>query len=194
MTLWQRYAGDKSYLLLLPEIQFYGSSNSPVTAVGTIFEFQLHKTHPTDFEINIKTMNTPKTLLYLSLAVSLWACNAARIPACSENDRKAIMEVLADYRLSINQADTTLGKKVFLTNENISFIHPRGHQHGWKEVKTNIYGMFDSKFSQRDLKSSNETVTLYGDMAVLEFTGFLTPYLPVTIPVKYRPKDGKPRF
>ncbi|MEN9414987.1 MAG: hypothetical protein RLZ62_1291 [Bacteroidota bacterium] len=114
-------------------------------------------------------MNTPKTLLYLSLAVSLWACNAARIPASSENDRKAIMEVLADYRLSINQADTTLGKKVFLTNENISFIHPRGHQHGWKEVKTNIYGMFGSKFSQRDLKSSNETVTLYGDMAVLEF-------------------------
>jgi hypothetical protein len=114
-------------------------------------------------------MYASKTLLFLSLAASIWACKAARTPASPENDRRAIMEMLANYRSSINQADTTLGKKVFLTNENISFIHPRGHQHGWEDIKANIYGMFGSKFSQRDLKSSNETVTLYGDMAVLEF-------------------------
>jgi ketosteroid isomerase-like protein len=86
-----------------------------------------------------------------------------------ETDKKAIQTVIEDYKKSINEADTLLAKKFWLTTEEVSFIHPRGHQKGWNSIRTGIYEMFGSRFSKRDLKSYNESITLYGDMAVVEF-------------------------
>ncbi len=86
-----------------------------------------------------------------------------------ESDKKAIQQIIADYKNSINQFDTTLAKTFWLTSEEVSFIHPRGHEKGWNSIKTGIYEMFGTRFSKRDLKSYNETITIYGDMAVVEF-------------------------
>lgn len=87
----------------------------------------------------------------------------------SKNDSQKIKEILETYKTSINQADTTLGKKVFITTPELTFIHPRGHEKGWEGIKKGIYGMFGAAFSKRDLKSNNETITIHNDMAILEF-------------------------
>ena len=85
------------------------------------------------------------------------------------NDKTAIEQVLEDYKKSINESDTTLARTFWLTDSRVSFIHPRGHEKGWDAIKKDIYDMFGSNFSKRDLKSYDETITLYGDMAILEF-------------------------
>ena len=86
-----------------------------------------------------------------------------------ELERTAIKKVLDTYMISINKADTTLGKKVFLTNNKVNFIHPRKHEKGWENIKTGIYGMFGSRFTKRDLKSTKEIITFFDDVAILEF-------------------------
>lgn len=86
-----------------------------------------------------------------------------------DTDRQEINELLENYKKSINEADTTLAKSFWLTDSRVSFIHPRGHEKGWEGIKKGIYEMFGSRFSKRDLKSYDETITLYEDMAVLEF-------------------------
>ena len=87
----------------------------------------------------------------------------------SKNETKKIKGLLETYKISINQADSTLGKKIFMTTSEINFIHPRGHEKGWEGIKKGIYEMFGATFSRRDLKSNNETITIYNDMAILEF-------------------------
>ncbi len=84
-------------------------------------------------------------------------------------ERDAIKRVLDDYMISINEADTVLGSKVFLTSEKVNFIHPRKHEMGWENIKSGIYGMFGSRFSKRNLKSTEEIITFFDDVAILEF-------------------------
>jgi hypothetical protein len=82
---------------------------------------------------------------------------------------KAIEQVLENYKTSINEADTVLASTFWLTTPQASFIHSRGHEIGWEEIKSGIYGMFGSRFSKRQLNTRNETIQLYGDMAVIVF-------------------------
>jgi len=84
-------------------------------------------------------------------------------------DIQTIKQVLENYKLSINHADTALASTFWLTTPQSSFIHPRGHEKGWDEIKSGIYKMFGSRFVTRDLKSFDERIELHGDMAVLEF-------------------------
>lgn len=84
-------------------------------------------------------------------------------------DESAIKQLIEDYKVSINKADTLLGAKVWADMPEVSFIHPRGHEKGWNGVKDNFYGMFREMFKTRDLKSSNETITIYNDVAWVEF-------------------------
>lgn len=109
-----------------------------------------------------------KILLLASviLVVSL----SASAQKSKEGDLVKIKALIETYKTSINKADTTIGKKVFLTTNEVNFIHPRGHEKGWEGIKKGIYGMFGSRFSKRDLKSSDEIITFISpDVAVLEF-------------------------
>ncbi|RZS96790.1 nuclear transport factor 2 family protein [Cecembia calidifontis] len=87
----------------------------------------------------------------------------------NQEDLLSIQQVIEDYKTSINRFDTLLAKNNWHTSEKVSFIHPRGHEKSWEGIKTGIYAMFGSRFSSRDLKSYDEHITLYGDMAVVEF-------------------------
>ncbi|MCY1719552.1 nuclear transport factor 2 family protein [Prolixibacteraceae bacterium Z1-6] len=110
-------------------------------------------------------------ILILAIAVIFGACitQDERDNNLAQNDMEAIKQVLEDYKTSINQADTTLAAFFWQTTPEVSFIHPKGHEKGWEEIKSGIYEMFGSRFSKRDLKSYNESVQIYGDMAVIEF-------------------------
>jgi len=66
--------------------------------------------------------------------------------------------------------DTILDGKVWAIHDNVSFIHPRGHEIGWQQVKNNFYikTMFDT-FSERKLDIYNIIIDNYSDFAYVEF-------------------------
>ncbi|WP_312698237.1 YybH family protein [Sphingobacterium mizutaii] len=110
----------------------------------------------------------------LNFIVGIIICGTYSTPSFGQTpqedaEKVAIKKVLDDYMISINEADTVLGSQIFLTNEKVNFIHPRKHEMGWENIKSGIYGMFGSRFSERDLRSVKETITLFDDVAVLEF-------------------------
>ena len=88
-----------------------------------------------------------------------------------ERDVQAIQAQVEKYTRSIGQADTTLAAEVWANTPEVSFIHPRGHERGWEQVKENFYGKtMGATFSRRDLRIvSDVPVTLYGDAAWTEF-------------------------
>lgn len=113
-------------------------------------------------------------MIYLVSMFLIIGCNSTEnqkpnLSSTNNNDRAEIKKVLEDYKQSINQFDTTLAKTFWLTTDEVSFIHPRGHEKGWDGIKKGIYEMFNNRFSQRDLKSYDEMINIFGDMAVLEF-------------------------
>ncbi len=112
-----------------------------------------------------------KTFILWILAMVLAACGTQNTNKTTqtETDMQTIKQVLENYKTSINQADTVLAATFWLTDSLSTFIHPRGHEKGWEEIKPGIYDMFGSRFSNRNLKSYNEHIQLYGDMAVVEF-------------------------
>lgn len=87
------------------------------------------------------------------------------------NDTAAIHQTVRSYCRSINLADTTLARSIWSTRDSITFIHPRGHEHGWKQIKTNFYGTtMEAMFSKRDLKTVSLIIhPLTSDVAWLEF-------------------------
>ena len=52
---------------------------------------------------------------------------------------ETIEMLLENYATSINNGDLDLADKLFLQNENTSFIHPRGHEVGFDNVKEAFY-------------------------------------------------------
>jgi len=111
-----------------------------------------------------------KFIIGLFIVSILLGCNDSQMnQETTLTDRQRIDELLENYKMSINKADTTLAKSFWLTDSRVTFIHPRGHERGWEGIKSGIYEMFKDRFSKRDLKSYDETITIYGDMAILEF-------------------------
>jgi hypothetical protein len=85
------------------------------------------------------------------------------------SDSLVFKNLINQYAQSIEQADTVLASKFWAKTHDVSFIHPRGHEHGWSEVKSNIYGMFGTIFTIRKLNCFNEKVAVYGNVAMVEF-------------------------
>jgi uncharacterized protein (TIGR02246 family) len=87
-----------------------------------------------------------------------------------EADVKAIKGLIAKYAKSIDDADTALAAKVWSDGPDVSFIHPRGHERGWEQVRDNFYEKTMGKtFSERKLTVKDVEVQVYGDAAVAVF-------------------------
>jgi ketosteroid isomerase-like protein len=87
-----------------------------------------------------------------------------------EADVRAIKDLIARYVKSIDAADTALAAKVWSDSPDVSFIHPRGHERGWKEVKENVYEkLMGHTFSERKLAVKDVEVKVYGEAAVATF-------------------------
>ena len=84
-------------------------------------------------------------------------------------DSLVFKNLISQYAQSIEQADTMLASKLWAKTDDVSFIHTGGHEHGWSEVKSNIYGMFGRVFSTKKLNCFNEKVTVYGEVSLVEF-------------------------
>jgi hypothetical protein len=56
------------------------------------------------------------------------------------------------YSVGHDEADIKLASEIWCTSEEASFIHPRGHERGWEQVKRNFYeGTMGARFSERKL-------------------------------------------
>ena len=82
-----------------------------------------------------------------------------------------ITALVATYIDSIDAADSSLAATVWATTEGVSFIHPRGTEHGWQEIVDNFYGnTMRATFTKRTLRRvSDLDVKVYGDTAVAVF-------------------------
>lgn len=86
-------------------------------------------------------------------------------------DTAAIRNLVMDYCKSISLADTTLARRVWSLRESITFIDPRGHSHGWPQIRDQFYQeTMAGLFSKRDLKVVSLTIhPLTREVAWLEF-------------------------
>lgn len=112
----------------------------------------------------------------ITLAACLLLCTLLGIiSAQSQNlDQDAavseITSLIDRYASSINSADVELAAKVWAIDDEVSFIHPRGHERGWEQVRSNFYEKtMGQTFSERKLTVRDLVVRVYGDNAWAEF-------------------------
>jgi Xaa-Pro aminopeptidase len=88
----------------------------------------------------------------------------------NEVDVNQIRDQVAKYAKSIDDLDLALAAQVWWDSPEVSFIHPLGHDHGFDQIKQDIYEkIMGGLFSERHLSPHDIAVHLYGDSAVVEF-------------------------
>jgi Xaa-Pro aminopeptidase len=99
-------------------------------------------------------------------------------------DSGVVRSLIEKYAKSIDGADTALAAEVWLDSPDVSFIHPLGHEHGFEQIKQNVYRrLMGDTFSERKLTVHDVSVHVYGDAAWAEFYWDFS--------AKFR-KDGSP--
>jgi hypothetical protein len=107
-------------------------------------------------------------LMAAVLAV-LIPCTPARA-GNSESDMQKIETLIGKYERSVSNADITLASEVWAQGEEVSFIHPQGQEHGWKQIKEDVYEkLMRDVFSERNLTARNISIHVYQDSAWAEF-------------------------
>ncbi len=90
--------------------------------------------------------------------------------AQSSAEGTVIRSLIEKYAKSIDGADTVLAAEVWLDAPDVSFIHPLGHEHGFEQIKKNVYThLMGETFSERKLSVHDVSVHVYGDAAWAEF-------------------------
>lgn len=98
--------------------------------------------------------------------------DAADSPATRDPDadKSEITAQIARYAKSVDDLDLNLAAQVWWDSPEVSFIHPLGHDHGFDEIKQDIYTkIMGGQFSERHLSPRDIVIHLYGDSAVAEF-------------------------
>lgn len=105
----------------------------------------------------------------------------------SSEDRESAEEIknlIAKYAKSVSDADADLASQIWWNSPEASFIHPLGQEHGFEQIKQNVYTrLMGGTFSERKLSVRDVAVQVLGDAAVAEFYWDFT--------AKLR-KDGSP--
>jgi ketosteroid isomerase-like protein len=138
----------------------------------------------------------------IGVACGLLACAGRPSADASQPDRDvtAVTQAIATYATSIDRADTGLAADVWATSSDVSFIHPRGHERGWEQIKAHFYEQtMRDMFVRRHLVVRDLRVDLLGDTAVAEFAWDFDAALSDGSPLKtsgretqvYRKVDGR---
>jgi Xaa-Pro aminopeptidase len=94
----------------------------------------------------------------------------AAAPHDATADQNAILAQITRYAKSIDDLDLNLAAQVWWDSPDVSFIHPLGHDHGFEQIKEDIYGkIMGGLFSERHLSPHDIAIHVYGDSAVAEF-------------------------
>jgi len=91
-------------------------------------------------------------------------------PPESSADVPDIRSLIEKYAKSVDAADTNLAAEVWLDSPDVSFIHPLGHEHGFEQIKQNVYTrLMGEMFSERKLSVHDVSIHVFGDSAWAEF-------------------------
>ena len=102
-----------------------------------------------------------KTLILAAISTGLFA---------QAGDRQEIEQVIAKYARSVDAADPALAAEVWSQSADVSFIHPLGHEHGFAQIKQNVYlREMGGMFSERKLTVKDVSIHQYGETAYAEF-------------------------
>jgi ketosteroid isomerase-like protein len=108
-----------------------------------------------------------------SMLVLLVAAAYAKPPAGTpQSDTQAIKDLISNYAAALNAEpiNMKLLSQVWLDSPDDSFIHPLGHEHGWGQIKQNLYEkIMEGYFSERQLTIRDINIHVYGDSAWAEF-------------------------
>src|ERR1700676_4806747 len=78
-------------------------------------------------------------------------------------DVAAIGLIIAQYTKSIDDADTALATQIWWDSPEVSFIHPLGHEHGFEQIKQDVYQhLMGETFSERKLSVHDVSIHVYG--------------------------------
>ena len=87
-----------------------------------------------------------------------------------DNAEAAIRRLIERYARSVDDADTVLAAEIWATTRPVSFIHPRGQEHGWDDIRDRFYtGLMGGTFSHRTLEVRDPVVHVHGGAAWSEF-------------------------
>ena len=79
--------------------------------------------------------------------------------------------MIAAYAKSIDGADTKMAEQLFSAAPDVTFIHPRGEEHGRAQIQADLYtNLMGGTFSERKLTPKDIAVHVYGDAAWAEFS------------------------
>src|SRR6267378_2814565 len=88
----------------------------------------------------------------------------------TSTDIADIRSLIEKYAKSVDGADSNLAAQVWLDSPDVSFIHPLGHEHGFEQIKKNVYTrLMGETFSERKLSVHDVSVYVYGDAGRAEF-------------------------
>jgi len=116
-------------------------------------------------------MTEPKSRFFSGCALVLLAFSI-RLPILAEttSSDKAIRDLIATYATAVDRADTSMANQIFSNTPEVTFIHPRGEEHGRQQILTNVFqNLMGETFSARKLAPKDIAVHLYGDTAWSEF-------------------------
>lgn len=108
----------------------------------------------------------------LALALLVSTALSAAAAAAPGDDEAQIRAQVERYRQSlIHIDDPSLRQNLWAMTPDVTFIHPRGHERGWKAIDENAYQkIMGGTFSRRNLTlTDGPHIALYGDAAVVEF-------------------------
>lgn len=87
-----------------------------------------------------------------------------------DNIIEEIKHLIHKYVISIDKADIHLASDIWMDSSKTSFIHPKGHEHGFEEIKQNFYiKTMNDNFSERKLSIHELAVQIHGGTAIAEF-------------------------
>jgi ketosteroid isomerase-like protein len=149
---------------------------------------------PTSRPWHLSALSRLLALILITQAAAIsWAQNSAQAESKAQTGRPAryaagysdeIRAMIEKYAKSIDDADTALASQVWLDSPDVSFIHPQGHEHGFEQIKEDIYKrLMGDVFSERNLTVHDVSVHVLGDTAWAEF------YWDFTAKIR---KDGSP--
>ncbi len=88
----------------------------------------------------------------------------------TSTDIPDIRSLIEKYAKSVDGADTNLAAQVWLDSPDVSFIHPLGYEHGFEQIKQNVYTrLMGETFSERKLSVHDVSIHVFGDAARAEF-------------------------
>jgi ketosteroid isomerase-like protein len=88
----------------------------------------------------------------------------------SSDASEEIKSLIAKYAKSVSDADTDLASQIWWNSPEASFIHPLGHEHGFEQIKENVYKrLMGGMVSERKLSVHDIAVQTLGDCAIAEF-------------------------